>query len=254
MNKKLTVTQYSVENQVAKILFCRPKEMNALNQAMREELLYCLQTAADDNSVKAIVLTGSGKSFGSGQDLSEDLDIERGALRTIEDHIKPIIAKITATPKPVISAVNGVCVGVSVGIALACDLAIMSSKASLIVPFSKLGLIPDGGITWHLARQLGPKKAYEIIISGGAISATECLNLGLVNKMVEPEELEEASKLWAESIATGIPLSMHHAKEAVKAALDADLLNTVSREALLQQTCSDSDEFKTAIHAFKNRS
>ena len=170
-----------------------PDSLNALDLPTRQALLDALRTADDDHDVRSIILTGSGRAFCSGQDLSarEEL-IDAGA--TVADTYNPLIRAITATDKPVIAAVNGLAVGAGLGLALACDEVVMAQSAFLSCAFVRVGLVPDSGITSRLVRSLGHARAFELARTARRIGADEALSLGLVNEVVADDQVETAAQ------------------------------------------------------------
>ncbi len=252
MNHYKTI-EYRVDHNVATIAFNRPEALNALNPQMRSDFLASLNASFADDTVKVIVLTGHGKSFGVGQDLTVKSDLETDAVTFIEEHIKPIVMAIHHSPKPVISAINGTCAGVSVAVALACDLSVMAEDASIYLAFAAIGLIPDGGAVWHLVKQLGYKKTYQRIVEAGRLTAEECLQLGVVNKLVAPELLIEEAHSWADELSKVAPLTLRHTKAALRAALTENLGGTISAEAHLQKLCSESADFVEGVKAFREK-
>lgn len=253
MTTSYETIEYAVLNRVATITFNRPKEMNALNPKMRVETLTALKNAIADDEVRVIIFTGNGRSFGSGQDLSATEDMAMGAVKLIEEHLKPIIMEIHTSPKPVISAINGACAGVSAAIAMACDLSIMADDAFFYMAFAAVGLIPDGGSSWHLVNQLGYKRAYQMIAEAGRMPAAECLQLGLVNKVVAADSLVSEAQAWAEKLTKAAPLPLRYAKEALRAAMQTDLSGAITEEAKLQHFCFISEDCREAMTAFMQK-
>ena len=157
---------------------------------------------------------------------------------------------ISEAPKPWISAVNGAAASIGSAFAMACDLTSMADNAYLYQAFSAIGLIPDGGATWHLAHTVGRKKAFELIAFGEKLSATDCLKLGLCNKVVTKDTLLPEAKKMAQLLATKAPLALRYTKEALSNAMNASLANTISDEARLQEICANSDDAKEGASAF----
>lgn len=183
-----------------------------------------------------------------------DLTEKRPAGASIEDALnqqfKPMLMGITQAPKPWISAVNGAAAGIGSAFAMACDLTIMAEDAYLYQAFAAIGLIPDGGATWHLARTVGRKRAYELIAFGEKLKATDCLQLGLCNRVVPADVLMDESITMAQVLASKAPLSLRYAKEAVNGAMNDDLSATIANEARLQEICANSDDAKEGGLAF----
>ena len=175
---------------VATISLNRPAALNALNYAMKGQLLERFLGLARDRSVRAIVLTGAGRAFSAGQDLRERL--EPGAPPLDEEltlRYNPIIRAIRDAPQPVIAAVNGVAAGAGASLAFACDLRIASESASFVLAFGRIGLVPDSGATWTLPRLVGAARAAEIALLGDSVSASDAQAMGLVSRVVPADVL-----------------------------------------------------------------
>ena len=153
-------------------------------------------------------------------------------------------------PKPVISSVRGAAAGIGSAYSMACDLTIMSKKSYLLQPFSNIGLIPDGGSHWLLYNMLGYKKAYQIAIENERISAEECLNIGLANKVVEDESLEEKTIEWAQKISKQSFQSLMYSKKIMREVSDKSFLETFKKEAEIQKKLSGSPDNLEGVKAF----
>ncbi len=162
---------YEQQNQVATITLDRPKAMNAIDEPMRFELFHAFNAAMADDQVRAIVIRANGDGFSAGTDLQEAFE-RQDNYGLLEDQYRPLINQVLECPKPVIAAVQGACAGVGASIALACDLMVMGESAFIYLAFANVGLIPDGGMCWHLARNLGYKRAYQIIAEADRIPAS----------------------------------------------------------------------------------
>jgi 2-(1,2-epoxy-1,2-dihydrophenyl)acetyl-CoA isomerase len=242
----------TVENHgsVALVSFNRPDSLNAFSAALRRAIMQAVQSVNADDSVRVAVLTGSGRAFSAGADLAEvagdDFDVERQLI----SEYKPALMAITNAPKPWISAVNGAAAGVGSSFAMVCDLTVMADNAFLYQAFAAISLIPDGGATWHLARTLGRKRAYELINSGEKLAAARCHELGLCNRVVPAESLLADTLQWAQELAGKAPLSLRYAKQALNFAMEHDVDETISREAALQKLCIDSEDAAEGVAAF----
>lgn len=240
---------YNVLNQVATITLNRPEAMNAMNKGLRDDLCEAICAAASSEEVRTIVIAGSGKSFSSGPDLAEVTNAPC-LYDLIEDDYKRIYNNILTCPKPIIAAVRGASAGVGASITLACDLVIMGESAFLFLAFANMGLIPDGGICWQLARNLGQKRAYQLIAESARISASECLTWGLANKIVTDDKLQEEVQSWAERLAQAAPLTLKYSKQVLQQAMRIDYMDTMRLESGIQQMCYKTEDSKEAIKAF----
>ncbi len=235
---------------VALVTMNRPQALNAFDSVLRRELLLAAREVNDDDSIRVVILSGAGRGFGAGADLAES-KVEHWR---VEDELnleyKPVLLEITNAPKPWISAVAGPAAGISSAFAMACDLMVMADSAYIYQAFSVIGLVPDGGATWHLVRTLGRKRAYEVIATGEKLSAEKCLDWGLCNRVVPANELHDAAMAWAEDLAAKAPLSLRYAKQAVNQAAESSLAQTVSDEAVLQEICASSEDAHEGAAAF----
>jgi 2-(1,2-epoxy-1,2-dihydrophenyl)acetyl-CoA isomerase len=235
---------------VAVVTMNRPQALNAFDGELRRELLLAAREVNADESLRVIVLAGAGRGFGAGADLAET----KGEHWRVEDELnleyKPVLLEITGAPKPWISAVAGPAAGISSAFAMACDLMVMADNAYVYQAFAAIGLVPDGGATWHLVRTLGRMRAYEVIATGEKISAEKCLEWGLCNRVVPVEELMPATLQWANELAHKAPLSLRYAKQAVNQAAEASMAQTISDEAVLQHICISSEDAQEGTAAF----
>jgi 2-(1,2-epoxy-1,2-dihydrophenyl)acetyl-CoA isomerase len=242
--------QVEREGEIAIIRFARPESLNAIESSIRSEFLALANEVNQDDDIRVVILSGMGRAFCAGADLNE----QRPAGESVEDGLiklyKPMLMAITEAPKPWISAVNGAAAGIGSAFAMACDLTLMAENAYLYQAFTAIGLIPDGGATWHLARTVGRKKTYELIAFGEKLKAADCLQLGLCNRVVAADALIDESIAMAKLLANKAPLSLRYAKEAVNGAMNDDLSSTIDNEARLQEICANSDDAKEGGLAF----
>ena len=239
------------ENGVLTLSLNRPEVFNSFNKEMALSLQSFLEDAKEDESIRAIVLTGEGKAFCAGQDLAEATDPHGPELKSIvRDHYNPIILKIRQIEKPVIAAVNGVAAGAGANIALACDLVIAKESASFIQAFSKIGLIPDSGGTFFLPRIIGMQKALALMISGDKLGAKQAEEMNMIYKSV-PDDLfqDEVNKLaigLAQMPTKGIGLT----KRAMNQSWNNTLNEQLNLEELLQTEAGQTSDFKEGVTAF----
>lgn len=241
---------YSLQQQLASITLNRPQARNALNAAMRQGLLVAIERALADAEVRVLLLNGAGLLFCAGGDLAELQSPDFLPQAQLEDEYKPLLLRLAQAPKPVLCALQGPAAEIGAALALACDLLLMADDASLYLPFSQLGLIPDGGVCWHLLHSLGRKRAYELIVSGAKMPAQQCLALGLVNRLVPAATLPTAAQAWSTELAQRAPQSMRYAKQALNQLLQLDLADAISYEAALQNRCLLSVDGREGLAAF----
>ena len=213
--KKIIVEK---EDGVVKITLNRPEVLNALDTEIANELKTAIKNIGEDESVRAVVITGAGRGFCSGADLGASGDAVSGL-----SEIHAIIKGITNMEKPVIALMNGAAAGAGLDLAMACDIRIASEKAKLSEIFVKRGLLPDMGGTYFLPRLVGLGKAKELIFTGGIIDAKEAERIGLVNKVVPAEELESTGMELARKLAKGPTLAIGKAKIAINRAVESNL-------------------------------
>jgi 2-(1,2-epoxy-1,2-dihydrophenyl)acetyl-CoA isomerase len=237
-------------DQVALVTLNRPDSLNAFNAVLRRDLLQAVLDVNADDSIRVVVLAGAGRAFCAGADLSEvagdDFDVEH----QLNKEYKPVLMAITEAPKPWISAVNGAAAGVGSSFAMVCDLTMMAENAYIYQAFAAISLVPDGGATWHLARTLGRKRAYELIVSGEKLSAARCQELGLCNRVVPADALLEEALQWAQELAGKAPLALRHAKAALNFAMEQSVADTITEEARLQAICIASADASEGVSAF----
>jgi len=196
------------------------------------------------------VLTGAGRGFSAGADLNvlPPAGVEVAAM--LENEFGPGILAIAELPKPVIAAVNGFASGIGAAYALACDMVVMGEKAFMQLPFARIGLVPDGGLTWQFAQRMGPRLAFEFALSGERIPAARCIELGLANKAVPDESLLDEACALAERLAAAAPLALAGTKQLLRRAPSLDLAAAIRAEAEIQKDCIDSEDFREGVRAF----
>jgi 2-(1,2-epoxy-1,2-dihydrophenyl)acetyl-CoA isomerase len=242
-----------LDGPVAVVTMNRPQVLNAFNTQLRVDLLAAAQQVNDNADIRVVILTGEGRGFSAGADLSEDVAEGYSVEEALNESYKPVLMAITEAPKPWISAVNGAAAGIGSSFAMNCDLTVMAEDAYLFQAFAAIGLIPDGGATWHLARTIGRKRAYELIATGEKLGAGRCLELGLCNRVVPADELLDATRAWAHELSARAPLSLRYAKLALNTAMEASVGDTFGREAQLQHLCVTSEDAKEGMRAFMEK-
>jgi 2-(1,2-epoxy-1,2-dihydrophenyl)acetyl-CoA isomerase len=247
---------YAVDGSVASITLNRPESRNSLNVAAKAGLLAAVRRAADDEQVRAVVVTGQGRAFCAGQDLREHAEMlaEGGSpLDTVRAHYNPLIAAIAMMPKPVIAAVNGVAAGAGASLALACDLRVAGRGASLLMAFAKVGLGPDSGASWTLQRLAGPARAAELLMLAEPISAEKAAEYGLFNRVVDDDQLATEARELAERVASGPTAAYAAIKEALAFAATHTLGESLEKEAELQSWLGKTADHRNSTEAFVNK-
>lgn len=228
-----------------------PERMNCLQKDLQNDLKDALRQFKGNAESRVAILTGSGRAFCAGGDLEE----LGSALSTVEFYqimkaSEEIIELITDTPKPVIAAVNGAAAGAGFSIALACDLIVASTNALFMQAFAKVGLIPDLGSFYFLPRVVGMHKAKELIWTARPVRAEEALQMGIINKLVSPEKLEDEAMSLADKLAAGPPFAIGLAKTLLARSLTSNLRDMLQYEGMGQAICLSSDDNKEGIRAF----
>ena len=235
---------------IAIVTVNRPDKLNALNIATRNDILAAFEQLERDDEIRVVVITGAGeKAFIAGADINEFAGMTAIKQRTLMKG-RRAFDSVEDFPKPVIAMINGFALGGGCELALSCDIRIASSKAKLGQPEIKLGIIPGGGGTQRLTRLIGEGKAMELILTGDMISAEEARQLGLVNHVFAPEELESKTMELANKLADMSPVALAMAKAAVKNAARLDLRAGLEAEVDLFALCFSSEDKEEGVRAF----
>ena len=239
------------KNNVLVVTLNRPEKLNCFNREMALQLISVLDKAENNNNVRAIVITGMGKAFCAGQDLSEAIDPNGpGIKKIVGEHYNPIILKIRSIEKPIIAVINGVAAGAGANIALACDIIYASKSASFIQAFSKIGLIPDSGGTYTLPRLVGFNLASALMISGDKLSADDAKNFGIVYKVFDDENLMELSIASAIKIAAMPTKAIGLTKRLLNKTYSNSLEQQLLLEKKLQIEAANTLDYKEGVNAF----
>ncbi len=248
---------------IAVMTLNRPERLNAINPQMRKELLSVFDDVDKDDEMRVLVLTGAGRGFCSGGDVGGMIGgIERGTGTTgetkeIQQGLSPsvggVILKLQKVQKPTIAMVNGAAVGAGFDLALACDLRVGSENASFVNGFIRIGLSPVEGGTWLYPRVMGLGKALEYLFTGDFMEAKEAERLGVLNRLVPADELENETMSLARKIANGPPIAMRLTKLQVYEGLGMDLETALQMVAARQSIASNSEDHKEGVTAFREK-
>lgn len=242
------LVRVEVEGGVHKVTLNRPDVMNALNRDLRRELTAALTVG---HSARVIVLTGAGRGFCSGQDLSDATGLDdAGFERTLNEEYVPMIRAITEAPVPVIAAVNGVAAGAGANLALACDLVIAAESAVFIQAFTRIGLIPDAGGTSFLPRRVGLQRAMGAALLAEPVSARQAESWGMIWEAAPDDRFAEVVATRAAKLAAGPTGAYAALKQALRGAFDQPLEAQLAVEARLQGQCGASEDFREGVAAF----
>ncbi|MGV9244387.1 enoyl-CoA hydratase/isomerase family protein [Streptomyces sp. NPDC003710] len=244
-----SLIRHTTDSHVCRLTLNRPESLNAITPDLRERLIQSFLDASADPAVRAVVLTGAGRGFCAGADLrggsAAGERIPGDVARTIRGGAQRLISAVLDCEKPVIAAVNGTAAGLGAHLAFACDLVLAAAPARFIEVFVRRGLVPDGGGAYLLPRLVGPQRAKELMFFGDALTAKDAERLGLVNRVVPADGLEEAARAWAERLAAGPTRALALTKQLVNASLEGDRATAFAAEAAAQEinmTTADANE------------
>lgn len=243
--------KYDIKDGVATITLNRPDVYNALNNEITYELQAALKDAKRNNEVRVVVLTGEGKAFCSGQDLkASSAEPNRSFSDSIHKRYNPIIKAIRNLPKPVICRLNGVAAGAGCSFAIACDIVVAGESAKLIEVFVNIGLVLDSGSSYFLPRLLGSSKAFELATMGTRVSGKEAEAMGLINKCVPDESLDEAVKSYTDYYAKAPTKAIGLMKKMLNKSQGATLSEMLDYEAYNQDIAGATSDHKEGVQAF----
>src|SRR6266704_902737 len=239
---------------VLTIIMNRPEKLNAFNDVMLQEMIEVTEAAARDDAIRCVVITGAGRAFGSGQDLTSFAPRSNtGNPPRVSEHLTKyhrLVLALRGMPKPVIAAVQRVAAGISCNIALACDLRIAADNARFIEAFARIGLVPDGGGGFFLPRLVGMGKSLEMSMLADEVSGPEAQRIGLVNTCVPLEEFEEATQALAQRLAKGPTRAYALIKKLIYTSAESDLQTSMRLEGELQDMAFETEDHQNAVVAF----
>lgn len=249
--------RWDLDGAVATITLNRPDARNALTTEMKTALLAALERAGSSPEVRAVVLTGAGRGFCTGQDLREHARLLAGepgqVMDTVREHYSPIVLTIRSMPKPVIAAVNGVAAGAGAGLAFACDLRVAAQGATFLMAFARVGLAADTGASWTMQRLAGIGRAAELLMLAEPITASRALEFGLVNSVVEDAELPATASTLAARLAAGPTAAYAGIKAQLDYAAAHGLAETLEQEADIQAGLGRTEDHQAATFAFARK-
>lgn len=242
---------FTREGAVAKIVLNRPDKFNSFNREMALLLQSVLKEAASDDSIRSMYMTGEGKAFCAGQDLSEAIHPDGpGIQKIVREHYNPVIRSIRNLEKPVVCGVNGVAAGAGANLAIACDICIASRSASFIQAFSKIGLVPDSGGTYFLPRLIGWQKATALMMLGDKVTADDALQMGMIYKVADDDALQTEGMAIATTLA-GMPTrGLWFTKKLLNESHHNDLEAQLTSEERMQAEAGKTIDYKEGVQAF----
>jgi 2-(1,2-epoxy-1,2-dihydrophenyl)acetyl-CoA isomerase len=252
-----TAIRTSTVEGVATITLARPDKLNAFTGVMHAELREALSAAEADDAVRCVVLTGAGRAFSAGQDLSEerirgaDGAVDFGAR--LERDYNPLVERLYSFPKVTIAALNGPTAGAAANVALACDILLAARSAYMQQAFARIALVPDAGGTWSLARIVGAKRALALMLTADQISAAELREMGLVYKVFDDAVFPGEVTAMAQRFAAGPAMTYRLIKEAARVSEGNDLKTQLALEANLQRKAGASEDAAEGVTAFREK-
>lgn len=250
--------QLEVRDHIAVITLNRPEVLNAMSVDLTSELCQVFGSLSDDESVRAVVITGAGRAFCAGGDVKQMASV-LGSDRPADYFRDPLIVynrlitSMRELPKPIIAAVNGMAAGAGFNLALACDVRIATEDAAFSQAFIRIGLIPDCGGTFFLPRIIGAAKALEFMLTAEPIDAQRARDLGIVNMVVKPQELLETAQFFAVQAANLPTSTIGRLKRLINASFSNTLQEQLQLEADMQVECAGSEDFAEGVRAFMEK-
>ena len=242
---------YTQEGGIATITLNRPSVFNSFNHEMIHSLQYHLDVTAQDSSVRAVVLTATGKAFCAGQDLGEVLeekDIDFNKIVT--ENYNPLVLKIRNMDKPVVAAVNGVAAGAGANLALACDIVVAKESANFIQAFSKIGLIPDCGGTYFLPRLIGMQRASAMMLLADKVSAAQAKEIGMIYEFYSDETFEEEVLKLASKLANLPTKGLAYTKKLLNQSFQNTMEEQLAQEGFFQDKSGKTSDYQEGVDAF----
>ncbi len=245
---------FEIKNHIAFITLNRPEKFNAFNRAMALQLQTRLDECETNEDVRCVYITGAGKAFCAGQDISELVGDDKIEIKQIlSEHFNPIVKKIKTLHKPILCAVNGIAAGAGANIALCCDVVVAATSASFIQAFSKIGLIPDSGGTFNLPRLIGWQKASALMMLGDKVNAIECERIGMIYKYFDDEIFEVESIKIAETLAQLPTKALAYTKICLNMSHMGNWNEQLLIEDKYQQKAANTSDYKEGINAFTEK-
>ena len=247
----------TVSEGLATIELCRPEALNAWIPALGEELLEAVGGAAEDESVRALMITGAGRAFSSGADLKQERKLTADGVPDLSTLLReiygPVMLAVQDAPKPVVAAVNGPAAGLGAALAFACDLIVAAESAYFLLAFVNIGLMPDGGSTYTLPSRIGYARAAQLAMLGERLTAQHALDWGLVNAVFPDDGFAQAATEYTARLAAGPTVALGNMKRALRAASLSGLADQLELEARLQQGQATTADYAEGVAAFKEK-
>ena len=244
---------YSNKDGIVTITLNRPDRFNAFNNEMSYELQDALKAVKRDTDCRVVILTGAGKAFCSGQDLKDIAGEKRSLSDSLYKRYNPIIKAMRGLDKPIICKLNGVAAGAGCSLALASDFIIASENSSLIEVFINVGLVLDSGSSYFLPRIVGSNRAFELATMGNKLSAKQAFEWGMVNRVVNPEDLDDETTKVAEYYAKAPTKAVAMMKQMLNKSFHSDLNEMLQYEAYCQEIAGNTEDYKEGVQSFVDK-
>lgn len=248
---------FSIDAGVARLTLNRPERLNSFTIEMHAEIAEALGAVERDNTVRVLLVTGAGRGFCAGQDLSDravapgDAPVDLG--ESVENRYNPLIRRLTALPMPVIAAVNGVAAGAGASLAFACDLVVAAKSAKFIMSFANIGLVPDSGSSWALPRLAGQARALGLALTGDPLPAETAADWGLIWKCVDDDKLGETTGALAVKFASAPTRGLAGTKKLIRGAFARSLDAQLDLERDMMRELGRSEDYSEGVDAFLNK-
>ncbi len=248
---------FSIDAGVARLTLNRPERLNSFTIEMHAEIAEALGAVERDNTVRVLLVTGAGRGFCAGQDLSDravapgDAPVDLG--ESVENRYNPLIRRLTALPMPVIAAVNGVAAGAGASLAFACDLVVAAKSAKFIMSFANIGLVPDSGSSWALPRLAGQARALGLALTGDPLPAETAADWGLIWKCVDDDKLGETTGALAVKFASAPTRGLAGTKKLIRGAFARSLDAQLDLERDMMRELGRSEDYREGVDAFLNK-
>jgi|SRR5690625_3175157 len=244
--------QYIVKKRTAWITLNRPDKLNAINEQMNIEITKAIKEVKRDETVRCLVITGSGRAFSAGEDLG-GLEDDTDYANILRERYHPMLKELATLEKPVVAAINGTAAGSGMSLALASDFRLVSEKASFIESFIHIGLVPDSGNLYYLPMLVGQAKALELAILGEKVSAQEAKKLGLATKVLNEEEFHEQVSMFSDQLADKPTKAIGLIKRYLQESWELNLDQLLEKEAYAQQIAGNTSDHKEGVEAFMTK-
>ena len=243
--------KYELIEGVGKITLNRAEKYHSFIREMALQLQDVLDRCKEDNEVRAILITATGKAFCAGQDLGEAINPANASIsKIIQEHYNPIIRKIRNMEKPIVAAVNGIATGAGASIALSCDIVVATESASFVQAFSKIGLVPDSGVTYFLPRLVGMQRATALMMTAEPVSANDAVKMGMIYKVFSDETFTDESWELVSKLSKMPTKGLGLTKRLLNSSNTNDLEQQLNMEDQCQVIAAKTSDFKEGVQAF----